>query len=66
MMPCQGKPDDKAITQDIQSKITADPATQDSQVSVESHEGNVTLRGRTRTVQAKRKTLSGAIDNVAL
>lgn len=50
----------------MQSGITIDPVIRDSEGSVESHEGNVKLRGRTRTVQPKRKTLSGAIDDVAL
>ena len=60
MTGCQSKPDDRAITEHIQSKIAADPVTQDSQVSVESHQGNVTLKGSTKTVQAKKRIVNVA------
>lgn len=63
MGACHSKPDDKAITKDIQSKLAADPATQSSQVSVESHDGHVTLKGTTRTVAAKR-AIVGAAESV--
>jgi hypothetical protein len=52
---CHSKPDDKAIVKDIEAKVAADPVTQDSRVKVESHEGEVTVTGTTRTVAAKRR-----------
>lgn len=52
---CHSKPDDKDIAKDIQAKVAADPVAQDSQVTVDSHEGNVTVSGTTKTVAAKRQ-----------
>jgi hypothetical protein len=52
---CHSKPDDQTITKDIQTKIAANPVAQDSQVSVASHDGQVTLKGSTKTVEAKRE-----------
>lgn len=52
---CHSKPDDKDIAKDIQAKVAADPVAQDSQVTVDSHDGNVTLSGTTKTVAAKQQ-----------
>lgn len=52
---CHSKPDDQAIVKDIETKVAADPVTQDSRVKVESHEGEVTVTGKTRTVAAKKE-----------
>lgn len=55
MTACHSKPDDKDIAKDIQAKIAADPATQDSKVSVASQNGEVTLTGSTKTADAKQQ-----------
>jgi hypothetical protein len=52
---CHSKPDDKEIAKDIEAKVAADPAAQGSQVTVDSHDGNVTVTGRTKTVAAKQE-----------
>jgi len=60
MTACHSGPDDKTIAKDIETKIAADPATQDSRVSVESREGHVTLSGSTKTVAAKQEIIRTA------
>jgi hypothetical protein len=57
MAACHSKQDDKAISQEILHKIADRPVTQGSQVSVTSHNGEVTLTGRTRTLAAKREVV---------
>jgi hypothetical protein len=52
---CHNKTDDKDIQNDIQAKVAADPVAQDSQVTVSSQNGNVTLEGKTKTVAAKQQ-----------
>jgi len=52
---CHSKPDDKDIAKDIQAKVAADPVAQESQVTVDSHDGNVTVSGTTKTVAAKQQ-----------
>jgi hypothetical protein len=42
---CSKRPSDETITTDIQNRITADPTTKDSKVSVASKNGKVTLTG---------------------
>jgi BON domain len=42
---CSKKGNDDTIAQDVQSKVTADPVTKDSAVSVTAKDGKVTLRG---------------------
>src|SRR5271167_3160063 len=42
---CSKKANDDTIAQDVQSKVTADPVTKDSAVSVTAKDGKVTLRG---------------------
>ena len=58
MTACHSKPDDNTITNDIQKKVAADPVMQDSQVTVESHDGQVTLKGSAKTPAAKREVVS--------
>jgi hypothetical protein len=57
MVACRSKPDDKTITQDIQSKMAADQATQDSQIAVASNEGQVTLTGSAKNTAAKQEAV---------
>jgi hypothetical protein len=57
MVACHSKPDDKTITQDIQSKMAADPVTQDSRVSVASNQGQVTLTGSAKSAAAKQEAV---------
>jgi hypothetical protein len=57
MVACHSKPDDKTITQDIQSKVAADPVTQDSNLSVTSKEGQVTLTGSAKNAAAKQEAV---------
>jgi len=49
------KPSDDAITQDVQTKVAADPDTKDSQVTVAAKEGKVTLTGKVKTPVARKK-----------
>jgi hypothetical protein len=49
------KPSDDAITQDVQTKVAADPDTKDSQVTVAAKEGKVTLTGKVKTPAARKK-----------
>src|SRR5262249_30987866 len=52
---CTKKPDDQAITKDIQSKVAADPDTKDSNVTVASRDGKVTLSGTASNPAAQQK-----------
>jgi len=49
---CSSKPSDETIAKGIQTKVAANPKTQDSQVAVEAKEGKVTLKGKTKTSAA--------------
>jgi hypothetical protein len=49
------KPSDDVITQDVQTKVDADPDTKDSQVTVAAKEGKVTLTGKVKTPAARKK-----------
>jgi BON domain len=55
---CHSKPNDEVIAKDIQSKIASDPATQDSQVAVDSQEGKVTLKGTTKNATARQEVVN--------
>jgi hypothetical protein len=55
---CHSKPNDEIIAKDIQSKIASDPATQDSQVAVDSQEGKVTLKGTTKNAAARQELVN--------
>jgi hypothetical protein len=48
-------PADDAIAKDVQTKIAADPDTQDSQVTVDAKAGKVTLKGQVKTPAAQKK-----------
>lgn len=50
---CKSKPNDEAIAKEIQTSVSADPVTQDSQIAVESNEGKVTLKGKAKTPTAR-------------
>ena len=52
LISCSKKPDDEAIAKDIQTKLSTDPTTQDSQVAVESKQGRVTLKGKAKNSSA--------------
>jgi len=52
---CKHQPSDDAIAKDIQQKVTADPDTKDSQVSVAAKDGKVTITGTTKSAAAKQK-----------
>lgn len=52
---CSRKPSDDVIAKDIEAKVSADPETQDSQVAVESKQGNVKLTGKVKTPAARQK-----------
>ena len=53
---CSRKPSDETITQDIEKKAAVDPQAQEAQVTVESKQGVVTLKGKAKT-QAVRHEL---------
>jgi BON domain len=55
---CHSKPNDENIAKEIQSKIASDPATQDSQVVVDSQDGKVTLKGTTKNPAARQEVVS--------
>lgn len=59
---CHSKPNDENISKDIQTKIASDPATQDSQVAVDSQEGKVTLKGTTKNAAARQEVVKIAQD----
>jgi hypothetical protein len=51
----KSKPSDNTITKDVQTKVAADPDTQDSQVTVVAKDGKVTLTGKVKTPVAQKK-----------
>lgn len=52
---CSKHPNDDAIAKDIQNKIAADPATNDSQVQVVAKDGKVTLSGTAKNPAAQQR-----------
>jgi len=52
---CSHGPSDDAITKDVQQKVATAPETKDSQVSVSSKDGKVTLTGNVNSPEAKKK-----------
>jgi len=52
---CSRQPSDETITQDIQTKVAADPETKDSDVHVTAKEGRITLSGQVTTPEAQQK-----------
>jgi hypothetical protein len=52
---CSKKANDDTIAQNVQSKVTVDPATKDSAVSVTAKDGKVTLRGTVKDQAAQKR-----------
>jgi BON domain len=52
---CSKRPNDETITKDIQAKVAADPDTKNSQVTVVSKDGKVTLTGTASTPAVQQK-----------
>jgi hypothetical protein len=52
---CSRKPNDDVIGRDIETTVSADPQTQDSQIAVESKEGKVKLTGKVKTPAARQQ-----------
>ena len=52
---CSKHANDDTITKDIQSKVSADPETKDSQVNVAAKDGKVTLTGNASSPAAQKK-----------
>ena len=52
---CSKRANDETITKDIQAKVAADPATKDSNVTVASKDGKVTLTGTASSPAAQQK-----------
>ena len=50
---CSRKPSDETISQNIQKKAAADPQAQDAQVTVDTKQGKVTLKGTAKTPAAR-------------
>lgn len=46
---CSSRPSDEQIQKDIQAKSETDPVTKDSEVSIASQDGKVTLKGKVRS-----------------
>ena len=52
-LSCSRKPSDETISEDIQKKAAADPQAQDTQASVTTTQGKVTLKGKAKTQTAR-------------
>jgi hypothetical protein len=52
---CSKRPGDDTITKDIQNRVASDPDTKDSNVSVVSNDGKVTLKGTASSQAAQQK-----------
>jgi BON domain len=52
---CSKPANDDTIARDVQSKVTADPITEDSAVSVTAKDGKVTLRGTVKNQAAQKR-----------
>ena len=55
LMGCHSKPNDETIAKNIQAKISANPATQDSQLVVLSNEGKITIKGKAKSRAARQE-----------
>jgi len=51
----RSSPADDSIAKDVQTKVAADPDTQDSQVTVAASAGKVTIKGKVKTPAAQKK-----------
>lgn len=72
---CSRKPNDETISENIQKKAMADPQAQNSEITVDTEHGQVTLRGRAKSeairheVEAIAKTedgVTGVNDEVSI
>lgn len=54
-LACSRKPSDDDIGRDIETKVSTDPETKDSQVAVESKQGKVKLTGKVKTPAARQQ-----------
>jgi hypothetical protein len=54
-MSCSRKPSDETISQNIQKKASTDPQAQDAQITVETKQGRVTLKGTAKTQAARQE-----------
>lgn len=52
---CSRKPSDESISADIEKKAAADPQAKDSQITVDTKQGKVTLKGTAKTPAAKQE-----------
>jgi BON domain len=52
---CTKRPNDEQIKNDIQAKVSADPDTKDSEITVASQDGKVALQGKVRSREAQTK-----------
>lgn len=52
---CSKHADDAMISKDVQSKLAADPATQDAAVTVSSKDGKVTLKGTVKDTATQQR-----------
>lgn len=52
---CSKRPNDAAITKDIQNRVAADPDTKDSNVAVTAKDGKVTFTGTAQSQAAQQK-----------
>jgi len=55
LVACSRKPNDDVIGRDIETTVSADPQTQDSQIAVESKQGKVKLTGKVKTPAARQQ-----------
>jgi len=55
LIGCSHHPSDDTIAKDIQDKVSADPDTKDSRVSVAAKDGKVTLSGDVKSSTARQK-----------
>jgi hypothetical protein len=52
---CTKRPNDEQIKNDIQAKVSVDPDTKDSEITVASQDGKVALQGKVRSREAQTK-----------
>ena len=55
LIACTRKANDETLQNDVETKVSADPETQDSQVVVESKQAKVKLTGKVKTPAARQK-----------
>jgi hypothetical protein len=52
---CRHKTNDEEISQDIDKKVAADPEAHEARVSIETNAGKVTLKGKAKTTDARKR-----------